>query len=207
MRLAGGVRTYDAVVLTAQVPVFQRMIPAAAEQYHAFLAQTEYLGIVCPLMVLDRPLTGYWTLNITDDRVPFTGVIETTAYIDPELRGRPSSRLSAKVHGARQRGAQPDDAIKAMWLENLRTMFPDFDERSVRFSRCTARRYVEPLHGLDSTDQIPAVQTPIDALFLVTTAQIYPDLTNGESVSRHAHAAAATIREALAARIATPVPV
>jgi len=208
VRLAGGIRTYDAVVATAQVPVFQRMIPAAAEQYRAFLAQTEYLGIVCPLMVLDRPLTGYWTLNITDDRVPFTGVIETTAYIDPSyVGGHHLVYLPKYTAPGSALGAQSDDAIKAMWLENLRTMFPDFDERSVRYFQVHRERYVEPLHGLDSTDQIPAVQTPIDALFLVTTAQIYPDLTNGESVSRHAHAAAATIREALAARIATPVPV
>ncbi len=98
-----------------------------------------------------------------------------------------------------------DAEIKAMWMENLHAMFPDFDDASVRFFLVHRERYVEPLHGLNSTHLIPAVTTPVNALFLVTTAQIYPALTNGESVSRHGHAAAGVIQQALAAQLpATP---
>ncbi|MFN3330979.1 MAG: NAD(P)/FAD-dependent oxidoreductase [Caldilinea sp.] len=199
VRLADGVYRFDAVVVTSQVPIFRRLIPAATQEYHDFLGKTEYLGIVCPLLVMDRPLTGYWTLNITDERIPFTGVIETTTYIDPAYVGghhlvylpkytAPGSTLIAKS----------DDEIQAMWMENLRAMFPDFDAASVRYFLVHRERYVEPLHGLNSAHLIPAVETPVERLFLVTTAQIYPALTNGESVSRHGHAAAATIQQVMA---------
>jgi hypothetical protein len=30
------------------------------------------------------------------------------------------------------------------------------------------------------------VQSPVDGLYVATTAQIYPSLTNGESIVRHA---------------------
>jgi hypothetical protein len=53
------------------------------------------------------------------------------------------------------------------------------------------------LHGLNSTHLIPSVETPVERLFLVTTAQIYPALTNGESVSRHGHAAAEIVQRVL----------
>ena len=56
-------------------------------RYRARLTDVPYLGIVCPLMVLDRPHSGYWTLNIADTSMPFTGVIQTTAYIDPKYVG------------------------------------------------------------------------------------------------------------------------
>lgn len=201
VRLATGVQPFDAVVVTSQTPIFKRLIPAAPQSYHDFLNKTDYLGIVCPLLVLDRPLTGYWTLNITDERIPFTGVIETTSYIDPAFVGghhlvylpkytAPGSTLFTKS----------DDEIKAMWMENLHTMFPDFDDASVRFFQVHRERYVEPLHGLNSAHLIPAVTTPVNALFLVTTAQIYPALTNGESVSRHGHEAASVIQQTLAAQ-------
>ena len=49
---------------------------------------------------------------------------------------------------------------------------------------------MEPLHLLNSTDLIPSIKTPVENLYLATTAQIYPALTNGESVSRHARQAA-----------------
>ncbi|HQY94374.1 NAD(P)/FAD-dependent oxidoreductase [Caldilinea sp.] len=203
VRLADGVHTFDAVAVTSQVPIFKRLIPGAAPEYHEFLGKTDYLGIVCPLLVLERPLTGYWTLNITDERIPFTGVIETTAYIDPLLVGGHSLVYLPKYTAPGSTLSDQSDAeIRSMWMENLHAMFPAFDEATVRYFLVHRERYVEPLHGLNSAHLIPAVETPVRSLFLVTTAQIYPALTNGESVSRHGHEAAEAIQRALAMPVA-----
>jgi protoporphyrinogen oxidase len=194
VRLGEEVRSFDAVAATVQVPIFQRLIPQASPSYHSYLAQTEYLGIVCPLLVLDRRLTGYWTVNITDDRVPFTGVIETTSYIDPQYVGGHHLLYLPKYTAPGSRWQQlPDDEIREIWLQNLERMFPQFDRKWVRYFLVHRERYVEPLHGLNSGHLIPAVKTPVDNLYLATTAQIYPALTNGESVSRHAQQAAQAI--------------
>ncbi len=197
IRLASGeVIHYDKVVCTLQTPIFQKLIPGADPKYHAFLSRTEYLGIIAPLLVLDRPLTGCWTLNITDDRFPFTGVIETTAYIDPKYVGGHHLVYLPKYTAPGSPWQQKsDEEIRSIWLENLQAMFPDFDPSHIRYFLVHRERYVEPLHGLNGTDAIPAVKTPIENLFLATTAQIYPALTNGESVSRHARDAAGIVLE------------
>jgi protoporphyrinogen oxidase len=199
IRMADGtVRSFDAVVATVQSPVFQRLIPAADPNYLAYLGKTDYLGIIAPLMALDRPLTGYWTLNITDDSIPFTGVIETTSFIDPQYAGgyhlvylpkytAPGSEWQKKT----------DDEIRQIWLDNLKKMFPDFDLSSVKHFLINRERYVEPLHPLNGTDLIPTIETPVANLYLATTAQIYPALTNGESVSRHAREAAEIVQKGL----------
>jgi protoporphyrinogen oxidase len=130
-------------------------------------------------------------LNITDDELPFTGVIETTAYIDPKYVGgyhlvylpKYTAPNSPWFH-------KSDEEIKHSWLENLRAMFPDFDPSSIRYFLIHRERLAEPLHQLNQTDFIPNVKTPFDNLYLATTAQIYPELTNGEAVSRHARKAA-----------------
>jgi protoporphyrinogen oxidase len=191
LRFGDDLRRFDAVAATLQTPIFRRLVPGAGSEYQQFLGQTGYLGIIAPLLVLDRPLTGYWTLNITDDRFPFTGVIETTAYIDPQSVGghhlvylpkytAPGSPLQAKS----------DDEIREIWLDNLTAMFPDFDRSAVRYFLVHREKFVEPLHPLNGAHLIPAVQTPLQNLFLATTAQIYPALTNLESVTRHARAVA-----------------
>ena len=191
IRMGDTIEPFDAVVATLQTPIFQRLIPKAHPDYLKFLSQTDYLGIIAPLLILDRPLTGYWTLNITDETVPFTGVIETTTYIDPKYVGghhlvylpkytAPGSELQKKT----------DDEIKEIWLKNLEAMFPGFDRGWVRYFLVHRERYVEPLHGLNETHMIPEIRTPIKSLYLATTAQIYPALTNGESVSRHARKSA-----------------
>ena len=182
---------YDKVICTMQTPVFQRLIPGADPKYHEFLAKSDYLGIIAPLLVLTKPLTGNWTVNITDDRFPFTGVIETTAYIDPSyVGGYHLVYLPKYTAPGSEWQKKSDDEIKQIWLENLKAMFPDFDPSTIKYFLIHRERYVEPLHGLNETDLVPEVKTPVGNLFLATTSQIYPALTNGESVSRHAREAA-----------------
>jgi protoporphyrinogen oxidase len=190
--LAGGETiTHEKVICTLQTPMFQRLMPNVNSRYSELLRKTEYLGIIAPLLVLDRPLSGRWTLNITDDELPFTGVIETTAYIDPKYVGgyhlvylpKYTAPNSPWFH-------KSDEEIKHSWLENLRAMFPDFDLSSIRYFLIHRERLAEPLHQLNQTDFIPDVKTPFENLYLATTAQIYPELTNGEAVSRHARKAA-----------------
>jgi len=197
LRVNGEVRRFDRVAVTMQTPVFQKLIPSAPQVYRDFLGKTDYLGIVCPLMVLDKPLTGYWTVNITDDRFPFTGIVETTTYIDPQdVGGHHLVYLPKYTQPGSQWQKMSDDEIRQIWLKNLKEMLPEFDERSVRYFLVHRERYVEPLHPLNSAGSIPPVQTPVKNLYLTTTAQIYPALTNGESVSRHASQAAHTILQA-----------
>jgi len=182
---------YDKVICTMQTPVFQRLIPSADKKYHEFLSKSDYLGIVAPLLVLTKPLTGCWTVNITDDRFPFTGVIETTAYIDPKyVGGYHLVYLPKYTAPGSEWQKKSDDEIKKIWIENLKAMFPDFNADSIKYFLVHRERYVEPLHGLNETDHVPDVKTPVAKLFLATTSQIYPALTNGESVSRHAREAA-----------------
>jgi hypothetical protein len=68
-------------------------------------------------------------------------------------------------------------------------MFPGFDESWVRCFLIHRELYVEPLHKLNETNSIPEINTPSENLYLATTARIFPTLTNGESVSRHAREA------------------
>jgi protoporphyrinogen oxidase len=207
LRLKNEVRTFNAIVATSQVPVFRRLIPGASQDYQDFLGKTNYLGIVCPVMVLDRPLTGYWTLNITDDSIPFTGVIETTTYIDPwNVGGHHLIYLPKYTAPGSPWQGKSDEEIRQIWLDNLKKMFPHFDERWVRYFLIQRARYVEPLHGLNESYLIPGIKTPIEQLYLATTAQIYPALTNGESVTRHAQQTAQIILAENPAPTATVAP-
>lgn len=185
---------FDAVVATVQTPLFLRLAPGLPETYREFLGKTRYMGIVCPLLVLDRPLSPYWTLNITDDRIPFTGVIETTNYIDPQYVGGYHLVYLPKYTQAESHWFRlSDDQVREVWLGHLEQMFPDFDRKAIRHMLVHRERYVEPIHPLNSLDLIPPVATPVARLYLANTAQIYPELTNGESVSRHARFAAQVI--------------
>ncbi len=212
VRLEGKLRPGQLIAATLQAPIFSRMLPAGPdpaagiESYRRALASADYLGVIAPLFVLDRPLTGYWTLNITDEQVPFTGVIETTAYIDPQyVGGHHLVYLPKYTAPGSPWQKKTDDEILTIWMENLGKMFPRFRRSWLQEYRIHRERFVEPVHRLGAASQIPAIRTPVRNLYLATTAQIYPQLTNGESVSRHARHTSQVILEDLRAA-AEPVP-
>lgn len=187
LRFENQVIPFDCVVSTLQLPITHRLIPDAFPDYRESLLALEYLGIIAVLLVLDRPMSEFWTINITDDRFPFTGVIETTSYINPSFVGdHHLVYLPKYISKGSEWLKKSDGEIANIWLESLEMMFPEFDRSSIEELHIHRERYVEPLHGLDETVLIPDVATPIDNLYLATTAQIYPQLTNGESVTKFA---------------------
>jgi protoporphyrinogen oxidase len=198
LRVADEVRSFSQVVVTMQGPVSARLIPAAPAAYREALMAIPYLGVVCALLVLDRPLTGTWTINIADSRLPITGIIETTSYIDPRHVGGHHLVYVPKYTVPGSRFMQlSDEEVAQACLAAVQSVVPAFSPAWVRYVLVHRERYVEPLHRIGAPD-MPGVQTPIDGLYLVTTAQIYPALTNGESVTRHAARAADAIRAAMA---------
>jgi len=179
--------SYDLVISTLPPSIFKRLIPNASNDYQEFLLKTKYLGIICPILVLDRSLTGYWTLNLTDSKFPFTGIIETTSYIDPQFVGNHHLVYLPKYTAPDSPYQKmTDEEIKELWFKHLVAMFPDFDRQWIRYFLIQRERFVEPLHTLNGTHLIPSFQTPIQNLCLATNSQIYPSLTNGESICRKA---------------------
>ncbi|MCJ7567254.1 MAG: hypothetical protein MUO58_06915, partial [Anaerolineales bacterium] len=108
-------------------------------------------------------------------------------YIDPSfVGGHHLVYLPKYIAPGSPWASKSDEEIRAHWLEALVKMFPEFDRSWVQEIRIHRERYVEPLHGLGQVDLIPGVETPIQNFYVATTAQIYPDLTNGESVTHFA---------------------
>jgi protoporphyrinogen oxidase len=195
LRLSDGEIPSQGAILTLQTPIARRLLPPAATEVAASWSGLDgYMGIVCMLLVLRRSLIPYYTLNITDEHIPFTGVIESTNLIDPQFTGGYHLVYLPKYLTPSSPYAQMDDAaLKSSFLSYLKQMFPDFKESDIAAIRIGRERYVEPLHPIGQTDAIPAVVSDIDGLYLVNSAQIYPQLTNGEAAVTHAQQAAEII--------------
>ena len=78
---------YDAVIATTPSYVFTRLAPELPEDYREVLESAQYLSAVLMILVLDRPLTSKYWLNVADRSLPFVGVIEHTNMIDRSLYG------------------------------------------------------------------------------------------------------------------------
>jgi protoporphyrinogen oxidase len=184
---------FQRVVVTMQGPVGARLVPDAPDEMRSRLTNVPYLGVVCALMVLDRPLSGAWTINIADPSIPMTAVVETTSYIDPKDVGGHHLVYLPKYTAPGSRWLTVgDDEIRATWVAALRRMFPDFSESWIKSFLVNRERYVEPIHRIGAPE-IPGMDNSVGGLHFASTANIYPALSNGEAVTRHALRAVETL--------------
>jgi protoporphyrinogen oxidase len=185
----------DSVVVTTPLPILNRLVP---EQYRAVIdvpPDGEYLGVVCGLLLLDRRLTPYYALNITDDSIPFTGVIETTNLIAPEhVGGNHLVYLPKYVTPESPYAQLSDEELRSVYVTNLKKMFPEFEESWIKHLFVFRERFVEPLHRIGRRRPVLPTATALPGLFVVNNGQIYPDLTNCQASVRHALAALPTLR-------------
>ena len=75
---------FDAVVATAPSYDMPRLLPGLPDEYLARLTGVNYMAAVLLILVLDRPLSHIYWLNVADRSIPFVGVIEQTNLIGPE---------------------------------------------------------------------------------------------------------------------------
>jgi protoporphyrinogen oxidase len=168
----GTTYTFDDVVVTANTSVAARLIAGLTETERASFEAIRYQGIVCPSLLLDRPLSPYYLTCITDE-APFTAVVEMSALVDRKHFGDRSLVYLPKYCG-------PDDATFSMsdgeiehaFIAALERMFPAFSRSDVACFRVSRVREVFGIPTLRYSKHVPAVNTSVPGVHLVTSAQI-----------------------------------
>jgi protoporphyrinogen oxidase len=169
-------QTIDLVLATVPSPIFQRLAPLLPADYVAKLDALEYEAAVVAILELDRPLTEIYWLNIADDDLPFTGVIEQTNFIDPnKYEGRRFVYLSKYMEPDHPYFTMPADEIVAAYLPHLKKISPEFDPTWVRNSWVFRERAAQPIIPMRYSERIPEHRTPLANLYLANTTQIYPE--------------------------------
>lgn len=187
IRIGAEQHLFDAVISTLPSPIMTQIAPQAPTSFLDLLTKQEYLGVVCPLLIMDRQLTPYYVLNITDETIPFTAVVETTNLIDPVyVGGNHLVYLPKYIASGNDVITWTNEQIEAEWLKHFRRMFPNFESKWMRAFLVQRARIVEPLRPIGTADQVPTIRTPVERLYLSNSAMVYPDLNNGESITRQA---------------------
>jgi protoporphyrinogen oxidase len=179
---AGGVRVavaggeslhFDKVVVTSAAPLAAKLISGLTDVERDTLNGVTYQGIVCASVLLKKPLANYYVTNITDDWVPFTGVIEMTALVDPaEVGGNHLVYLPKYVAPGDPIFAESDESVRGRFLAALRRMYPHFDPADVLAIKVSRVRNVFAVSTLNYSDRLPPTRTSVPGVFLVNSAQI-----------------------------------
>jgi protoporphyrinogen oxidase len=170
--------TFKDGLFLATIPT-SYLVPLLREkafEYAQELSNIEYMGAICTLIELDRPLTHTYWLNIADTGFPFGGLIEHTNLISSEkYNGSHIVYLSKYFTQDDYLSTSPIEEIRSIMLKPLKKINPRFDMKWVKnvyvFRSNTAATACE----INFSRIVPHCKTPIRNLYIVNMSHIYPD--------------------------------
>src|SRR5664279_3181734 len=165
--------SYDKVISTLSSNISVKLVRSLTRDEIDKHMAIKYLGVVCPSVLLRRPISKYYVTNITDSWTPFTGIIEMTALVDPkELGDRSLVYLPKYVEPGNELFLKVNDELKDYFLKPLFKMYPDFSEKDVAFWNVSTARQVFALPTLNYSEKLPSVITSLPGYYIINSAQI-----------------------------------
>ena len=174
---------FDFVVITVPNPVMLNIFPSLPNSFRSLLDEVSYLSMVCLTLVLRRSLCPYYVINLTDSGFPFTGLIEATNIIPPELLdGRALVYLPKYLPPDDPFFEATDEEISNLFLKGLKRIFPDLSDEDIIAYRINRERYVQPIHEISYSEKIPPMHTPCRNGYMVNTTMILNSTLNNNQV-------------------------
>jgi protoporphyrinogen oxidase len=169
----GGQQAFDQVVVTTAAPIAAQLVTGLAKDETNRMKDIQYQGIVCASLLLRNALSPYYVTNITDDWVPFTGVIEMSTLVEQKaFGGNTLVYLPKYVDPDDPLFAVSDQQLEESFVSALERMYPDFRREDVLKFQVSRVKYVLAISTLNYSQKLPSPHTSIPGLHLVNSAHI-----------------------------------
>ncbi len=178
-------RLFERAIVTVPPPLAAKLCPAQPDEERRKLNQVSYLGIICGSAVLESPLTPYYVTNILDDSIPFTGLIEMSALVDPAQLGHHGllymPRYLRPDHADFDRS---DEELEGEMIAALERMHPALAKNKILAFRLSRARHVFPRPTPGYSQRLPGIDSEVPGLSIVNSAHIVNGTLNvNETVS------------------------
>ncbi len=147
-----------------------------ASDYAKELSKIGYIGAVCTILEMDRPLSNIYWLNIADPGFPFGGVIEHTNFISPdEYNGSHIVYLSRYFAQSDHLALASKNEIISHMIGPIKRINPQFNQSWIKNVYVFRTNMAATVCGLNFSGIVPNCETPIKNMYVVNMSHIYPD--------------------------------
>lgn len=168
----------DSVISAIPIPYFIDLLPDIYSQYTEKLRLIKYLNNICLILRLKERFSPYYQLNLGEDDLPFTGIIGADALYPPrDFKDSYILCISKYFSGESKLWNMDAESILKYYIPYLKNICPEFKNDWVLDITLTKKKNVETIHSVHYSQLIPSFKTPIINLYLLCTAQIYPEPT------------------------------
>ncbi|HTC19281.1 MAG TPA: NAD(P)/FAD-dependent oxidoreductase [bacterium] len=172
----GEEKKYDRLVFSAATPIFLKCCGTLPEDYVKRLTHLEYLGAQCLILVMKRPFSGIYWMNIGESSIPILALIEHTNFAPRSwYQGKHLMYIANYLPRDHQYFQMTKEQLFAEHLPHLKKINPDFDPSWVEESFVFQDFYAQPVVPLHYSQVKPTYETPIENLYLANMALVYPE--------------------------------
>jgi protoporphyrinogen oxidase len=170
---------FDEVIVTLPADMAAKICKGLSLQETALLNGVEYMSVICVAVLLDKPISEFYITNITDDGIPFTGIIEMTALVNPiYLNGKSLVYLPKYVVSTDTLFDKPEDEIKKCFLDHFKKMYPSITDSNIQFAGVAKAKHVTTVAKLGYSNSLPPVITSMPNVSIINTAHIIDGTLN-----------------------------
>ena len=167
---------FDKIIVTAPSNIFSRLLPIEYDKYAADLNKINYLSAVVQILVLNKKFSDIYWMNITDESIPFVGLIEQTNLLPPKYyKNKHVLYLANYLSKDNPMYSMDSKELLDLYIPHLQKINPFFNETWIEEAYYQKIEGAQPIITIDYSKIIPEHSTPIKGLLLANTSQIYPE--------------------------------
>jgi protoporphyrinogen oxidase len=167
----GQVVDTSAVVLTQRPDHIRALSPGLPESFFERLEVLPFQTLIRLTLELDRPFGQIHRLLVCDGDLPFSELVEHTAWINPEQYGNRNLLHLDALHSSGDPALEyPEEKILDLFLDGLKRINPDFDRHWVNKHQLTLDTRSRPVPVAGSPLAAPVSSTPIPGIYLASEA-------------------------------------
>jgi protoporphyrinogen oxidase len=169
----GKVIESDIVIFTTPSSVivdsWQAMPPDEKDKHRAI----RYMGVSCTSVLMKRSISPYYVTNITENWVPFTGIIEMSALVDKSnFNGKSLIYLPKYVGSEDLIFLKPDEEIHEEFKAALLKMYPNLSADDIIEMKTAKVRKVFALNTLNYSSGLPEIKSSVQGVYYANSAFI-----------------------------------
>jgi protoporphyrinogen oxidase len=198
-----GSERFDQVLLTAAPPLSLGLIDDVPDELRLQASAVPYLGVTTLMLVLNRPLSDVYWLNINEPDCPFVGLIEHTNLQPPAVYGgRHIAYLTKYRDDSHETCRMGTPEVFNAWKGAVERIVPGFEESWVTLPIAWQDAFAQPVVLAGQERRILPLGSPLPGIWLCSMAQVYPE----DRGVNHAVRLGRSVARQILAGIASPVP-
>ncbi|MEP1471070.1 MAG: NAD(P)/FAD-dependent oxidoreductase [Halieaceae bacterium] len=168
----GILERYERVISTIPLPFVPHIIPDLPPDIIKAYRSVENIAVVCVIAKLTKALSENFWVNINDPEMDIPGLVE---YTNLQPLNDHIVYVPFYLPGDHPNYLQPDEWYTARVAGYLKTINPELTDVDILAIRASRYRFAQPICEPGFSNKLPAVELPIQGLWVADTSYYYPE--------------------------------